>query len=113
MERTDEIIQYLGGAQEREWARWGHWYATQNKYSLLDEVREDGTVVHRNASTYQDEIYRLKTALRAHGNSIPEALKALQRSAPVSTGLNEWMGWLLLLAAFVFFAPAVYVGFRK
>lgn len=113
MERTDEIIQYLGVAQEREWARWGHWYATQNKYSLLDEVREDGTVVHRNASTYQDEIYRLKTALRAHGNSIPEALKALQRSAPVSTGLNEWMGWLLLLAAFVFFAPAVYVGFRK
>lgn len=113
MEKIDEIVLHLGGAQTREWARWGHWYTTQNIYSLLDEIRDDGTVIHRNAETYPDEIYRLKTAIREHGDAMSGALRELARDAAVDTGLNHWMGWLLLLAALVFLVPSVYISYRK
>lgn len=111
--RIDEIALYLGGAQQREWARWGHWYTTQNQYSMLDDIRPDGTAVHRNAETYPDEIYRIKTALREHGDAIPQAIKTLELSADTATGLNKYMGWLLLLAAAAFFVPAIYAAYRK
>lgn len=111
--KIDEIVAHLGGAQMREWARWGHWYTTTNRYSLLDETSEDGTVVHRNATTYTDEIYRIKTALREHGAAIPAALKLQEKSAVITTGASQWVGWMLLLAAAVFFIPAIFVSYRK
>lgn len=113
MDKIDEIVAYLGGAQEREWYRWGHWYATENKYSLLSEMDEDGTTVIRNATTYENEIYRIKTALREHGEQIPQLLSSLEKVADQSTGLESWMGWLLLLAACIFFIPALYVSMQK
>lgn len=111
--KIDEIIAYLGGAQEREWARWGHWYCTENKYSLQDYVTEDGDVLYRNAVRFEDEIYRLKSALHDHGEAIPGALEALEVSCTTDTGASSWRAWLLLLAAAVFFIPAYYVGYRK
>ena len=113
VEKIDEIIAYLGGAQEREWMRWSNWYRTENKYSLQDYVAKDGTVLHRNAITYEDEIFRIKTALREHGDSIADALKHLEKDTRVTTGFEIWMGYLLLLATAVFFIPAVFVSFKK
>lgn len=111
--KIDEIITHLGGAQKREWARWGSWYTTENRYSLLDYETEDGTILHRNAVTYEDEIYRIKAALRDHGDRIPKALRKLEDDAAVKTGLASWMGWLLILAAAAFIIPAVYVSYEK
>lgn len=111
--KIDEIIAYLGGAQEREWARWGHWYCTENLYSLHDYVTDDGAVLYRNAVRFEDEIYRLKSALYGHGNAIPGALEVLEVSCTTDTGASSWSAWLLLLAAAVFFIPAYYVGCRK
>ena len=111
--KIDEIVAHLGGAQERDWYRWGHWYTTENKYSLLAEETEDGEVLIRNATTYQDEIYRIKVALREHGDYIPAALQELEKSTEVTTGFESWMGWLLLLTFGVLFIPATYVGMRK
>lgn len=111
--KMDEIIAYLGGARQREWKRWEHWYQTDNKYSLLEYTTKDGRILYRNATTYEDEIYRIKTVLREHGESIPDALKLLEKDADVITGFETWMGYLLLLAAALFFIPAVFVSFRK
>ena len=106
IEKIDEITAYLGGAQERDWYRWGHWYATENKYSLLPETTEDGELITRNATTYQNEIYRVKTALRDHGDQMPEAIRVLKRQTTTTTGLDEWMGYLLLLAGCILLVPA-------
>lgn len=111
--KIDEIIAYLGGARQREWMRWGHWYQTENRYSLLEYTTKDGNTLCRNATTYEDEIYRIKTVLREHGDSIPDALKLLEKDADTITGFETWMGYLLLLAAAIFFIPAIFVSFRK
>lgn len=111
--KIDEIVLHLGAARQREWARWGHWYTGQNEYSMLDELQPDGTVIHRNAETYRDEIYRIKSALRAHGDAILQALNIMERSTEVTSGIKNQMGWLLLLAAAVFFVPAIYAAYRK
>lgn len=109
----DAIIAHLGGAQKREWARWGHWYTTENRYSLEDG-EEGGIVLHRNATIYEDEIYRIKTALRDHANNIHSQLVLLEDNAKFQTGgLDRWMGWLLVLAAAAFFIPALFVSYRK
>lgn len=114
MNKIDEIVVHLGGAQEREWYRWGHWYATENQYSLLSETDENGTTIIRNAVTYENEIYRIKTALREHGQQLSYALDALEEETEETTGGTEkWMGMLLLLAACVFFIPALYVSLQK
>lgn len=111
--KIDEIIDYLGGAREREWARWGHWYTTENEYSLQEYVTKDGMVLQRNAVTYEDEIVRIKTVLREHGDSVADDLRVLENSTARNTGFDSWMGYLLLLAAAVFFIPAVFVSLKK
>lgn len=113
IDKIDEIIDYLGGAQEREWARWGHWYATENSYSLLDYMTKDNMILYRNAVTYQDEIFRIKTVLREHGESIPDGLKWLEKGAEISTGFDSYMGYLLMLAAAIFLIPALLVSLKK
>lgn len=110
----NETIAYLGGARAREWTRWGHWYTTDNRYSLEDYTQEDGTVLYRNTTHYYDEIYRIKTVLQEHGNAIPQQIKYLRESAVFdSGGISNWMKWLLLLSAAVFIIPAVFAGYRK
>ncbi|MDC7286340.1 CotH kinase family protein [Blautia schinkii] len=111
--KIDEITAYLGGAIEREWMRWGHWYTTDNVYSLEDYTGSDGITLKRNAVTYEDEIYRIKTVLREHADSISTGLKMLEKNAELTTGLSKWMGWLLLLAAVVFLIPAIFVSYKK
>lgn len=111
--KIDEIVAHLGGAQEREWNRWGHWYTTENRYSLLPETQVGEPDLIRNAVNYRDEIYRIKTALREHGEQMPEAIKALEKLTDKTSGIDGRMGWLLLLTAAVFLIPAGFVSLRK
>lgn len=111
--KIDSVISHLGGAQQREWLRWGKWYSTQNQYSLLPYINDDGDVIERNATEYRDEIYRIKTVLREHAAAIPPLLKEHQKACSINTGIGAWNGWLLLLAAAIFLIPAVFVGLRK
>lgn len=111
--KIDEIVAHIGGAQQREWARWGHWYTTQNKYSLQTYQQEDGTVIYRNATTYSDEINRIKSALHEHSEKIPAALESLEEECIWDTGVSSWQGLLLFLAAALFLIPAYFVSYRK
>lgn len=111
--KINEIVAHLGGAQQREWARWGHWYTTQNKYSLEDYQQEEGTIIYRNATNYTDEVNRIKSALYEHGEQIPAALQALYEECIWDTGMSSWQGIFLFLAALLFLVPAYFVGYRK
>ncbi len=113
IDRIDEIIQYLGGAVDREWYRWGHVYTGENQLALQDYVLKDGTVLHRNAKTYDDEIFRIKTMLREHSKYIYGDLGMLIEDARFNTGTDEVTGWLLLLASVLFIIPAVLAVYRQ
>lgn len=108
--KIDEITAHLGGAINREWYRWGHIYAEDTDYNLDDYEMEDGTVLIRNASTYNDEIYRIKTALRKHGNQIPQQLEILHKSAVFTTGIMHRPGIWLMLSICIFTVPLYYIA---
>lgn len=109
----DQIQKYLGGAQEREWMRWDSVYTQKNRFSLGDTVDEFGNVLVRETTEYEQDIYRMKVALRSHGEAIPARLEVLMDSTEFETGMSIYRGAWLLLAAMVFFIPAYYVGYRK
>ena len=112
MDKIDEIAAHLGGAQEREWYRWRHIYTEDTEYSLEEYELEDKTVLSRDAKTYEDELYRMKTALRKHGDEIPGQLAVLHKSAEYTTGIRNWHGVWLFLAACVFLVPLYYIARR-
>lgn len=110
IEMIDDIIHHIGGAQEREWYRWGKIYTRDNRYNLLDYTLEDGTVIVREAKSYNDEIYRIKTALRKHGEEMATQFKILHKSAEVTTGVNNRPGIWLFLTACIFLVPLYYIA---
>lgn len=110
--KIEEITAHLGGAREREWYRWGHIYTQDTEYNLENYKLKDGTVLVREAKTYEDELYRMKTALRKHGDEIPGQLSALHKSAEFTTGImNRHEVWLFLVAC-VFLIPLYYIARR-
>lgn len=115
-EKIDEIMDHLGGARQREWLRWGSWYTTVTDFppiGLKDYIREDGVILHRNATNLDDELYRIKTVLHDHGEAIPTALIGLRDTAKRDSGINRWKNWLLLLTLFAFLIPSIYVVLEK
>ncbi|MDD6679533.1 MAG: CotH kinase family protein [Firmicutes bacterium] len=115
-EKINEIISHLGGAEEREWLRWGEYYTAyyeRHRLGLTDYVLEDGTVLHRNAETFEEELYRIRTALFDHGDQIPQALEDLREAASLDTTAVSLRHWMLLLAALVFLIPSLWVALRR
>lgn len=106
----DEIAAYIGPAQEREWYRWSEEYTVDNKYSLEPYEDEDGDILYRDAKEYEQEIYRLKTALRKHGNAIAGYLKVLELSTVYETDWSSRMNLALLLIMVVFCISALYAN---
>ena len=116
-EKINEIIAHLGGAEEREWTRWGAFYTGEQKtgseINLQDYVLEDGTVLYRNAETFEEELYRIRTALFDHGDQIPQALEDLREAASLDSAAVSLRHWMLLLAALVFLIPSLWVALRR
>ena len=112
LDKMEEIAAHLGGAREREWYRWQHMYTQETEYSLEEYELEDNTVLARDARTYEDELYRMKTALRKHGDAIPAQLAVLHKSAVFTTGVRNWHGAWLFLTACVFLIPLYYIARR-
>lgn len=114
----DNIVFYLGGAQQREWLRWAKyhtmtWETDKMTRSIDDYLTDDGLLLHRNATTYEQEIYRIKVVLRDHSSHLPSLLRDLRDDAKWDTGLTSWMWALLLVATLAIFIPAIFVAFRK
>lgn len=86
----DEIVAYIGPAQEREWSRWAEQYTKDHEaYSLLPEKSRDGEILFRDSREYQQEIYRIKTTLKKHGEAMQQDLDALEEDCTVNTA---WSG---------------------
>ena len=113
IDRIDEILMYLGDAADREWYRWGDVYKGENTLSLEDYELKDGTVLHRNAQSIDDEIFRIKTMLREHSKYIYRDINMIEEDAVFNTGRDEVVGWLLLLATALFIIPAILAVYRQ
>ena len=113
MNLIDQLQSYLGDAKDREWMRWDSLYTHPHKLSLKDTVDENGNTLVRETSRYEQEIYHMKAVLRSHGNAVPARLNVLEASTEYETGLREYQGILLLLAAALFLIPAYFVSYRK
>ena len=115
-EKINEIVDHLGGATDREWKRWGYWYTeihTSPHIGLPDFENEDGIVLHRNAESLDEELYRLKTTIRDHAQAIPVALSDLSNTATKDSGMERWKEWLLLLVLLSILFPSIYVVIKK
>jgi hypothetical protein len=106
--KIDEIRDYLGGAQLREWYRWDSVYTNDNKYSLQPFLDDDDEILYRESSHYEQEIYRLKTALRKHGDALQERLSLLELSTTCETGWMSRMNIWLILIGIIFCGAAIY-----
>ncbi len=119
IDKIDEIVAHNGGAMEREWYRWAEYHASEYAYygasitTLEPYIDEDGNLVKRNAQTYEEEIYGMKSALRIHGTMISEQLKLLLGATTVTTGVSGYRDYLLAIVLISFFAPAIYIYYKK
>ncbi|MHC1722802.1 MAG: CotH kinase family protein [Aminipila sp.] len=94
----DEIVAYIGPAQEREWNRWAEQYTKNHEaYSLLSEKSKDGQILYRDSREYQQEIYRIKTTLKKHGDAIQQNLDALEKDCTLNTAWSGRQDIFLLL----------------
>lgn len=97
----DEIVAYIGPAQAREWKRWANIYKTDNKYSLHGYLDDDNDYIFRNSLEFSNEISKIKTTLRLHGNSIQGSLKTLEASCIWQSDWNSRMDIALFIAMLI------------
>ncbi|MBP5385565.1 MAG: CotH kinase family protein [Lachnospiraceae bacterium] len=115
-EKINEAVDHLGGAADRDWKRWDVWYTQVHSsphIGLPDFENEDGILLHRNAETYDEELYRIRTSLHDHAEAIPQALSDLEHTATRDSGLERWKEWLLAIMLMAILFPAVYVVAKK
>jgi len=104
----DEIVDYIGPAQEREWARWAEIYTTDNDKSMRTYYDGDG-YVYRNSLEFSGEIYKIKTALRQHGASIQGSLDYLEGGCLLQSRWSSRMDIALLLTLLTVVVSVFYV----
>ncbi|PRR81676.1 CotH kinase family protein [Clostridium vincentii] len=110
MDTIEEIETYIGPAQDREWARWNDARKQQDKYELKSYIDTDDDLIYREVSEYKQDIYKLKTILRKHGNTIPKSLEILEESTIWETDWSSRKNLILLLSIAIFCIPIIYVS---
>jgi hypothetical protein len=112
-ETLDSITVFLGPAINREWYRWNYIYSNPPDYiNLRDYIDEDGTVLVRETKEHQQEIYRLKTSLLAHGKAIGPYFRVLKDSTVYNTGAGGSRDLFLAATLMVFAIPLLYISRR-
>lgn len=108
----DEIQSYIANAQVREWMRWNEQYTKGNNYSLKNHEDDDGYILYRETTEYEQEIYRLKAIIRTHGDKIAPKLTLLEKRVKCDTGWQGYIGFILFFCAAIFIIPLVYINKR-
>lgn len=112
LKTIDEVQRYLGAAQQREWTRWAKEYSL-GKDKLPAYVDDDGDTIRRDSKEYELEIYKIKTILLKHGNSIAEELPKYKNNDIVKAeNASIENSLLILLFLGVFFTAVIYVRRR-
>lgn len=109
--QIDGITSYLGDAQQREWYRWDHIYRNSKQYQLEPVIDRDGEILYRESTTYKQELYRIKTVLRQHGQAMGQRLALLEKSAKWDTGMSRSLS--VLLPGIVLSAVIIGFYFKK
>ncbi|MFZ2538361.1 MAG: CotH kinase family protein, partial [Oscillospiraceae bacterium] len=110
MNNIEQIKTHIGPAQEREWTRWNEIRKQQDKYKLKSYFDEDVDLIFREVSEYEQDIYKLKTILRKHGNAIPKRLEILKGSTIWSTDWSSRKNLLVILVIALFCIPIIYIA---
>lgn len=110
MNTIEQTQTYIGKAQEREWFRWNEIQKQQDRYELESYTDEEGSLIYREISEYHQDIYKLKTVLRKHGNIIPKRLQMLKASTIWETDWSSRTNLILLLVMALFCIPIVYIA---
>lgn len=88
----DSTVEYLGSAQNREWARWGYKYI--NNGYLLDSADRHGIIhINRNLNTFPKEINKLKTIFARHADWLDKNNSVFYLELNTVEGLNESDIW--------------------
>jgi hypothetical protein len=106
----EEIETHIGKAQEREWFRWNNKRLVEGKYDLKAFVDAQGDLINREVSEYNQDIYKLKTILRKHGNVIPKRLQVLKGATIWETDWSSRKNLALLLVVALFCIPIIYAA---
>lgn len=110
----DQSVAYLKSAQVREWNRWADVYLDRKGTALgghkLDNVVKDGIEIDRFNTIYDQEIYTLKTYLRAHGENIAQELEKLKGITVFNTSAFTENEFILLLVLALFLCPALLIA---
>ncbi len=106
----NEIEAYIAPAQEREWARWNEIRNQQDSYALKPYRDAEGYKINREISEYDQDVFKLKTILRKHGNEIPKSLQALEKVATKETDWTSRTNLILLFVMALFCIPIIYVS---
>ncbi len=110
MNTIEQIQAHIGPAQEREWQRWNESREQQNQYHLKPYIDEEGDLIYRNVTEFEQETYKLKTIIRKHSNAIPERLKIMKVSTIWETDWSSRTDIIILLVMAMFFIPMVYIA---
>lgn len=118
----EQIVKYvneLGPAIERDYARWGYFYTSENL-----EPKNDGS--SRNVSSFEEEALRLQNNLKEHGDWLEENLMNMtavyQTDLSISEPIisNSWAELVkndllpvLFLAAFISSIILIQRGYRS
>ncbi|MCQ2523795.1 MAG: CotH kinase family protein [Lachnospiraceae bacterium] len=95
--RINDIVEYLGNAQKRDWSRWKEEYDARILQLSEDE---NGIVLDRNTDSYEAEIQRVEDYLTLHGDAIEELLNEendMVKSTSLSKKYAPWMTIFILL----------------
>jgi hypothetical protein len=117
--KIDEITAHLGGAIDRDWARWGtvyqkNWAPGERSFLILRSyVDKEGDLIWRNAREYDHELLRIKSAVRRHGKEIYPSLQELHNKASFTTGISSYAGLLLLGTMLIFLTPAILAEYKS
>ena len=76
---VNDVVEYLGPAIDRDWARWGYYYVYGNYLSTgLDSTE------NRNTRTYKEEIDRILNVLSKHGDWLYNRMDSLYQFKAMS-----------------------------
>lgn len=112
----EETDNYLKSAKQREWLRWSENYLDNSRlnlgsYYLLDSLYKD-EVISRFTTRHEQELYVIRTYLRAHNSAIQRELTNLYDFADTSTGMSKYKEIMLLLAFMMLTLPLVLIQRR-
>lgn len=104
---VDEVCRFIEPARQREWTRWNDIRKEQSIYNLKPYRDNQDDKIYREVLEYDQEIYKLKTVIRQHGDAIPIQLKQLKGSAIWQTGFKNRNDLFLLVVLAIFFIPII------